>query len=316
VHFHGAPNARWWEFEDNRVGFGLTSAAKTDLVKMLLAEFGLVFSNDWFIIPFAAKVGTLVDTKGIVVTDNFGFNTLVEPTAKRHAERGFAGTWSMWTLSRRDQPGSVDSRFFLASSLAKSLESRPVDEVVFLRDEMANLVWGVETISPGPLGGGRDARGAAKQLRDAITKVYPVIHQLVDGSDVLLAYQLMGRVPEDWIPFVSVRLKDAATSTAFLQGAMPRTPPIEPVRDNAGPVLAHNVVLPRGTILARNPVENPNVINEEEILRGGAVVKRTFEQARWSDGSTWNWSGRKKRSGRGEGSSGLAFDQVALRKPV
>ena len=313
VKFHGAPNARWWEFEDTRVGFGLTTASKTDLVKMLLAEFGLVFSNDWFIIPLAAKVGTLVDVKGITITDNFGMNTLVEPVAKRHLERGFAGTWGMWTLSRQDQPGAVDSRFFLAPVLAKSLESRPVDEVVFLRDEMANLVWGLETVIPDPLGGGQDARGAAKQLRDAISQAYPQV-QHFGGSDVLLAYQLMGRVPEDWIPLVPVRLKDALASTAFLQGAMPRVPPISPVNDAAGPVLEHNVVLPRGTLLARNPVANPNVINEEEILRGGSIVKRSFEQARWTDGSTWNWSSRKKLNGRGEGSSGLAFDQAVLRK--
>jgi hypothetical protein len=315
VRFHGAPNARWWEFEETRVGFGLTTASKTDLVKMLLAEFGLVFSNDWFIVPLPAKVGTMVETKGIVVSDNFGMNTLIEPVAKRHAARAFAGTWGMWTLSRRDQPGTVDTRFFLAPTLAKSLESRAVDEVVFLRDEMANLVWGLETITPDPLGGGQDARGAAQQLRDAIAKAYPQEHQF-GGSDVLLAYQLMGRVPEDWIPFVPVRLKDAAASTAFLQGAMPRVPPISPVSDAAGPVLEHNVVLPRGTILSRTPVANPNVINEEEILRGGAIVRRTFEQVRWTDGSTWNWSSRKKLNGRGEGSSGLAFDQAVQRKPA
>ncbi|MBM3728843.1 MAG: HlyD family efflux transporter periplasmic adaptor subunit [Acidobacteria bacterium] len=35
----GMPNVRWWEFEDHRVGFGLTTAAKTDLVKDGLTEF-------------------------------------------------------------------------------------------------------------------------------------------------------------------------------------------------------------------------------------------------------------------------------------
>ncbi|MGH9880804.1 MAG: hypothetical protein ACRD6N_05160, partial [Pyrinomonadaceae bacterium] len=75
VNFFGLPNVRWWEFEDSRVGFGLTTATKTDLAKVLLAEFGLLFSNDWFIIPFRTAVGTLNETKGIVVTDNFAMNT-------------------------------------------------------------------------------------------------------------------------------------------------------------------------------------------------------------------------------------------------
>ncbi|GAC1309761.1 MAG: hypothetical protein NVSMB19_23660 [Vulcanimicrobiaceae bacterium] len=313
VRFYGEPSARWWEFEDTRVGFGLTTASKTDLVKLLLTEFGLAFSNDWFVIPFAARPGTLVETKGIVVTDNFGINTLVEPTAKRHRERGLAGTWGMWTLAQRDAPGTVDPRFLLAPTVAKSLESRPLDEVAFLRDEMANLVWGVESITSDPLGGGRDARATANALRGAIAAAYPT-QPFADVPDVFAAYHLMGRVPENWIPLVSVRTKDAATATAFLQGAMPRVPPLEPVTDAAGPILAHNVVLPRGTILARDPVAAPNVINEEEILRGGTLVRRTFEQARWVDGSTHTWCGLEKHNGRGEGSSGLTFDSVILRK--
>jgi hypothetical protein len=316
LRFPGMPNVRWWEFEDNRVGFGLTTAAKTDLVKLLLAEFGLVFSNDWFILPFRADVGTLIDTKGIVVTDNFGFNTLIEPTAKRHADAGLAGNWGLWTLSKRDVPGTVDTRFFLAPALARSLESKPVEEVVFLRDEMANLVWAVEAVIPDPLGGGLDARATGKLLREAIAKAYPQEPDSDIVKDVLLRYQLMGSVPENWIPLVSVRLQGESASTAFLQGAMPRVPQLEPLADATDQQkLAHKVVLPRGSILARDPVSHPNVIHEEELLRSGSLVQRSFQQARWHDGTTFTWIGRKKQNGRGEGSSGLAFDQLILRKP-
>lgn len=311
LRFPGMPNVRWWEFEDNRVGFGLTTAAKTDLVKLLLAEFGLVFSNDWFILPFRADVGTLTDTKGIVVTDNFGINTLIEPTAKRHADAGLAGQWGMWTLTKRDAPRAVDTRLFLAPAVARSLESKPIEEVVFLRDEMANLVWAVEAIIPDPLGGGRDAQEAGKLLREAIVQAYPEEPKGADWKDVLLRYQLMGSVPENWIPLVSVRLQGQSASTAFLQGAMPRVPPLKPPDDATDlQKLAHKVVLPRGTILASDPVNHPNVIHEEELLRGGSLVRRTFQQVRWHDGGTFAWVGRKKKNGRGEGASGLSFDQV------
>ena len=64
----------------------------------------------------------------------------------------------------------------------------------------------------------------------------------------------------------------------------------------------------------RDPVEHPNLIHEEEIMRDGIVVQRTFRQARWTRGGTFTWSALKKRTGRGEGSSGLAFDQ-AIEKP-
>ena len=96
---------------------------------------------------------------------------------------------------------------------------------------------------------------------------------------------------------------------------MPRVPRLVPVRDRDGDlILEHNVVLPRGTILSRDPVRSPNVINEEEVLRGGAVVTRAFQQTRWHGGGTVTWIGRQTKNGRGEGSSGLAFDQVSTRK--
>jgi hypothetical protein len=121
----------------------------------------------------------------------------------------------------------------------------------------------------------------------------------------------MGSVPENWIPLVSVRLQGQSASTAFLQGAMPRVPPLKPPDDATDlQKLAHKVVLPRGTILASDPVNHPNVIHEEELLRGGSLVRRTFQQVRWHDGGTFAWVGRKKKNGRGEGASGLSFDQV------
>jgi hypothetical protein len=315
IQFRGAPKERWWEFEEAEVGFGITSAAKTDLVKMLLAEFGLVFSNDWFIVPFAAEVGSLIDNRGIVVTDNFGFRTFVEPTARQQNRRGLVGTWGMWTLTRRGVPGAVDERLFLAPAVMKSLETRPLDEVLFLRDEMANLVWGVESVIPNPLGGGRDGRAAAKMLREAMIAAAPPPDFEDLGPEVLLRYSLMGTVPENWIPFVSVTLANEIKSTAFLQGAMPRVPPLDPAVEGGVPVLQHNVVLPRGSLLMRDPVASPNVIFEEEVLREGATIRRTNQRTRSVDGRTWTWSARKKTAGRGEGSSGLAFDQALLKKP-
>ena len=51
-------------------------------------------------------------------------------------------------------------------------------------------------------------------------------------------------------------------------------------------------------------------ICEEEVPREGARVTRSYQLARWLDGSTHLWMGRRKQVGRGEGSSGLRFDSV------
>jgi hypothetical protein len=315
VTFSGMPNVRWWEFEDRRVGFGITTASKTDLVKMLLAEFGLVFSNDWFIVPLGLDTGSLFEVNGIVVTDNFGLNTLVEPLAKRHREMNLAGKWTMWTLSSRNNPGQVDPRLFLVPAVNRSIDSAPLDEVLFLRDEMANLVWAVETVIPDQMGGGRDARFAGSLVSKAVRKEFEVEPEN-EVADVPIFYRLMGTVPENWIPLVAVKAEGAATATLLLQGALPRLPVIEPARDNNDkPILENNVVLPRGTILSRDPVNTPNVIHEEEILRDGIRVRRRFRQTRWLDGRPFTWCSLEKQSGRGEGSSGLAFDQVRPKPP-
>ena len=55
------------------------------------------------------------------------------------------------------------------------------------------------------------------------------------------------------------------------------------------------------------------LIHEEEAPRGGVRVAQAFQRTRWRDGRAWLWMGVQKQTGRGEGSSGLAFDQLADR---
>jgi hypothetical protein len=50
------------------------------------------------------------------------------------------------------------------------------------------------------------------------------------------------------------------------------------------------------------------VIEEEEVPRIGASLKRKFQYARSSDGKSWLWIGRSKIAGRGEAESDLRFD--------
>lgn len=49
-------------------------------------------------------------------------------------------------------------------------------------------------------------------------------------------------------------------------------------------------------------------LEEEEVPRIGATVKRKFQYARSSDGKSWLWIGRSKVAGRGEAASNLRFD--------
>ena len=58
-----------------------------------------------------------------------------------------------------------------------------------------------------------------------------------------------------------------------------------------------------------NPEQDGLAIFEEEIPREGIRVARHYQLARWQNGATHLWIGRKKMIGRGEGSSGLKFDR-------
>jgi hypothetical protein len=54
--------------------------------------------------------------------------------------------------------------------------------------------------------------------------------------------------------------------------------------------------------------ENPS---EKEVSRAGTHVLQAYQRTRWNDGRVFTWLGVEKRTGRGEGHSGLAFDRLA-----
>ena len=60
--------------------------------------------------------------------------------------------------------------------------------------------------------------------------------------------------------------------------------------------------------LAPMPDDDTLIIEEEEVPRIGARIKRRFQYARSSDGQRWLWIGRNKIAGRGEAASNLRFD--------
>jgi hypothetical protein len=54
----------------------------------------------------------------------------------------------------------------------------------------------------------------------------------------------------------------------------------------------------------------PLRLYEEEVPRGGVSVTRRWERARGPDGRVHVWMARRKRPGRGDRASGLAFDAI------
>lgn len=296
IEFNGMPNVRWWEFEDRRTDFGSIRATTGDVPLLLLAEFGLIYGNDWTVVPYNLEVGSLADIRGIIVSDVFGVETLIRPAGL--GQRMEWQQWSMYNLARRDQ---VDNRLFLPPSIAKVYESAPIERVVLARDEVANLVWGIEETIPGIAGNGVNGFEAGKALSSYFAANEPEPEVTRVPNEAKIQYVLGTSVPENWIPFIATRQPGSNRQIRLQRGSMPR------VTD----VIPGSVITPRGQIL-RVGLDNkqPYFVHEEEVPRAGVIVTRKYQRARGPNGEVFTWIGRRKETGRGEGTSGLVFDRV------
>ncbi|MOA10538.1 hypothetical protein D3C78_1304310 [compost metagenome] len=73
------------------------------------------------------------------------------------------------------------------------------------------------------------------------------------------------------------------------------------------------LVEPRCSLLRSGLDETPKkpfFVFEEEVPRSGVQVTLAYQRTRWLDGRTYVWLGADKTTGRGEASSGLAFDRL------
>jgi len=121
-----------------------------------------------------------------------------------------------------------------------------------------------------------------------------------------IRYRVMSSVPENWIPMIPVHVEGDNREVQLQRAAMLRIlvgdpdPTPDPVR-------------PRTSLLRQGldgAVAEKYLLHEEEVPRAGTLVSLRYQRTRWRDGRAWVWLGVRKQTGRGEGSSGLAFDQI------
>lgn len=319
--FEGMPSDRWWELEDGSIDLGNLKASDTDIAKILVTQYAVQYSNDWLAIPYDLPTGSISNVEGILVKDTFGQNTLVEAA---HKSGNDWNEWNMYSLSVEKgefETPDFDKRILLPPAAVKTLESDSIEEIKFIRDEMANMVWGIETRVPDGLGNGMDGYEAARNLQAEFERlveekqpeesiVLPEINlsqplEKANTYKAQLKYQLGNTVSENWIPFIPVHQSGSNREIHFQRASMPRI--IE--------VFDPHAIRPR-TQLLRQGIEDDDsqpdsmYINEEEIPRAGVKLTGTYQRTRWYNGKIVAWYGRRKSTGRGEGSSGLRFDLV------
>ncbi|GIH02228.1 hypothetical protein Rhe02_02950 [Rhizocola hellebori] len=295
----GAPAPRFWEVEDAKVAYGLLPTGPTDLAHLMLIEYASTYGNDWYVVPLQLPVGTLTRVDSLVVTDTFGVKNLLRPIGDPTLP---APHFSMWQLSDLRAPGErlgvlrdatrpldprvgspVPNRFFLAPAIGRSLDGSTLEDVLFMRDEMANVAWAIEQSVESP-------------VELAVARDNGVAPPPVAGE--LARYLLASSVADNWIPLLPVQLpagQDHPAQSRLRVGQV-----LQP--DGTGKT--HPAI---GQIL---PADTGFLLYDEEIPREGVRVTRSRRMARWSDGSTWIWAALRKQAGRGEGNSALAFDQL------
>lgn len=291
VRFSGMPLPRWWAVEDGRTNFAAITPDSTDLARLIFLEFALVYSNDWYQLPCDLPAGALASIQGLAVTDVFGQRRWILPAGSgtQHWQH-----WSMFDLGTVANGPAVDAGLLLPPGTPKVATGPALEDVALVRDESANLVWGVEQTVRQATGEGRAGDEVAAETLAFRRRLSPPATQ--DNQSAATAYQVMSSVPENWIPFIPVHVPGDNREIQLQRAAMPSEVDASPVR-------------PRTALLREGfDAGQPYFINEEEVPRSGTRLTVAYNRTRTRTGRVAVWLSVQRDVGRGERSSGLGFD--------
>lgn len=342
ARYPGMPADRYWEFEDGRVNFGMLGASKIDLARLAVIEYALVFGNDWFTLPITLPVNALYRVDTLDVRDNFGIVVKVPPASNLDGTQ-----WTMYEMSVKanlqGERSRLADRMFLCPAVS-ALEGPPLEHVLMMRDEMANMVWGIEKRVQGTSGEPLDRKFESNRL-STTQELRPPADAVAVPGGAPLNYRLQTPVAANWIPFLPVKKAGATPANWSIQlqravvthyyqvtpgrlndsrnadykGFIDRLRAAtfveeKPEQGSPDNRLQGFMFHPRGSLLRLDP--NADVqkdylrVEEEEVPREGIELTRAFNYARDAQGRALLWIGRRKTTGRGEGSSGLRFDII------
>jgi hypothetical protein len=275
IQFPGQPRDRFWEFEEAALALSRIDAATNDLARLALVEFSTIYGNDWFTFPIPVTYGSMQAVSELVVRDTFGTHELIAPAVD-----------AQWAMYRPTGSSVASPALAVPSVTVAPLAGDVVEEVRFLRDEMANLVWGIEQIVT-------DGDGMRRDLADEYVRA--TVPAVANPPNAAVAYRLMTDVPDHWVPFLPVRIAGGSRQVGLVEAVLRRP-------DSLGDLVTSS---PRSSVLQEL---RGLVLPEEEVPSAGVVVRRRWFLARSADGGRHTWAARSVTSGRGEGASGLRFD--------
>jgi hypothetical protein len=290
VSFPGAPAPRFWEMEDASVAYGLVPVGPTDLAHLMMIEYSSSYGNDWYLVPLDIRVGTLTQVNSLVVTDTFGVRSLIRPMGDPALSAPHFSMWQQSGIRRAGDPvdGTVGqpvrNLFFLPPTINRSIDGPVIEDVLFMRDEMANIAWAIE-------------RSIESGMESSLSLSSNVDTGDTDSSSAttLSRYLLSSKVPDNWVPLLPVEIDPTIGLTRLQRGAV-----LQP--DGSGIVHTAQSDTLKGLGM--------QLLYDEEVPREGVHITRRRRMVRWMDGSSWAWTANRNDVGTGEGSAGLEFDQL------
>lgn len=146
-------------------------------------------------------MNTVCEIRGILVDDTFGRHIFIR-AAGRGPETACQRFAMFHHTEYEDRPEAQGNIFYLPPAAGKVLESAPIERVNFLRDEMANMVWGVEAIVPSQTGQGMSGYESSRTLQGEPRRV-------MENDEVRIAYVAGTTVPKNWTPFIAAHAEDS-----------------------------------------------------------------------------------------------------------
>ena len=294
VSFASMPDKRLFSFEDSQIDLSMMDVDTADLLKLMLLDFSLVSGSDWYTIPLEMEVGELCWIEKIEVQDVFGITTTIKNDGSKGAilSENPLNVWDLFKI-RNHHVTAYDPKdhfLFIPPAATLRMESEPIEELLFLRDEYANMVWALEQKIPNGLGKPVDGH-------DLHTELYGPFQSEDDSAKGgLPQFKLASIVPTNWIPYLPQHLEGELKNIELKRAFMMRNESAEAPSD----------IRPLTTLADQDLL----TVREEAIPRAGVKIQLTKQRIRWTDGKTYVWMGRKVTAGRGEGNSGLRFDYL------
>ena len=305
VSFAAMPDKRLFSFEDSKLDLSGMNLEDADLLRMMILDFSLVSGSDWYTVPLPMKLGEICWINRIEVKDVFGVTTYIENdyTQDSFANRNTLKIWDGFKIRPLDdirmnseiQSDEKQKHFlYLPPVTSFRQESIPLEELLFLRDEYANMVWAIEKTVTNEMG--KPTNGFDLHLE--LNGPFSTEKELEENQeeDPLPQFRLASTVPTNWIPYLPHHIENSSSEIELRRAVMMRNENYEFAKD----------IEP----ISKLAKDDLLVIREEVIPRAGIRIQLTKQRIRWTDGKTYIWLGRKVLAGKGEGSSGLIFDQL------